>query len=364
MTREPLAERLAAEIRRDGPIRASRFIAAALYDVDSGFYTKPGIRGRAGRRGDFLTAPEVGPLFGAVIARALDAWWDDAGQPAAWIVRDVGAGPGTLARSIVAARPRCHEAGALQLQLVELSDSQRISHPSDPAIQISAATDATAPPADVVLANELLDNLPFDIAECTRDGWREVLIDGRNGEFVECIGDRLEGFVSPPDAEVGTRLPLHRLAARWIADQRGAAARLVAFDYAASGGVLAGRSGAWLRTFREHRVGADWLADPGSQDITCDLALEQVLAAADKPQVMSQAAFLQTHGVNELVEQGRMLWKAGAATGDLAALKARSRVREAETLLDPDGMGGFTVFEWPPRLMGQTLTAAALHSGP
>ena len=48
---------------------------AALYGPD-GFYEREG--GGAGRRADFLTAPEVGPLFGAVLARALDAWSDGA----------------------------------------------------------------------------------------------------------------------------------------------------------------------------------------------------------------------------------------------------------------------------------------------
>ena len=41
----------------------------ALYDPESGFYATSGV---AGRRGDFITSPEVGPLFGAVVARALD----------------------------------------------------------------------------------------------------------------------------------------------------------------------------------------------------------------------------------------------------------------------------------------------------
>ncbi len=62
-----LADRLRARIRADGPITVGAFVEAALYDTDDGFYATGG---RAGRRGDFLTAPEVGPLFGAVIARA------------------------------------------------------------------------------------------------------------------------------------------------------------------------------------------------------------------------------------------------------------------------------------------------------
>ena len=55
-----------------GAIRFDEFMRLALYG-EHGFYSDVG---RAGRRGDFITSPEVGPLFGAVVARFIDAEWD------------------------------------------------------------------------------------------------------------------------------------------------------------------------------------------------------------------------------------------------------------------------------------------------
>jgi hypothetical protein len=52
------------------------------------------------------------------------------------------------------------------------------------------------------------------------------------------------------------------------------------------------------------------------------------------------------HGIDALVDEGRRIWEASAGIGDLPALRARSRVREAEALCDPAGMGGFRVLEW------------------
>ena len=52
-----------------GAIPFRDFMNIALYG-DDGFYAR---RGEAGRRGDFITSPEVGPLFATVLARALDA---------------------------------------------------------------------------------------------------------------------------------------------------------------------------------------------------------------------------------------------------------------------------------------------------
>ena len=86
------------------------------------------------------------------------------------------------------------------------------------------------------------------------------------------------------------------------------------------------------------------LEDPGSQDVTCEVAVDQLSPAPDHQ--WSQAGWLALHGLDELVEEGRRTWTERAAIGDLAALEARSRVREAEALTDPSGLGAFQVLEW------------------
>ena len=128
----PAAGRAADDIRAaieaaGGAIPFSRFMALALYGPN-GFYTAPAA-GRVGRRGDFLTSPEVGPLFGAVVARFLDAEWDRLDRPEVFTVVDAGAGPGTLARAVLAARPAC--SAALHYVAVEVSEEQRGLHPAD-----------------------------------------------------------------------------------------------------------------------------------------------------------------------------------------------------------------------------------------
>ena len=151
-----LAAQLVERIRRGGPIPVSEFVDAALYDPRDGFYMSGG---RAGRAGDFLTAPEVGPLFGAVIARAIDEWWSDMGSPDPFVVVDMGAGPGTLARSVLAAGPQVLRAGALRWAAVEHSSAQRALHP-EAAVVTSLDRPPTVTGPVVVLANEVLDNAP------------------------------------------------------------------------------------------------------------------------------------------------------------------------------------------------------------
>ena len=101
----------------------SRYMDIALYDEAIGFYATTG---RAGRRGDFLTSPEVGPLFGALLARRLDEEWFALGSPETFVVVEFGAGPGTLARSIAFASPECSR--ALRYLMVERSAEQRALH--------------------------------------------------------------------------------------------------------------------------------------------------------------------------------------------------------------------------------------------
>ena len=56
---------------------------------------------------------------------------------------------------------------------------------------------------------------------------------------------------------------------------------------------------------------------------------------------------LTPSGVHDLVSHGHEVTvQAGAGIGDLAALRGRSRIREAEALCAADGLGGFTVMHW------------------
>ena len=82
---------------------------------------------------------------------------------------------------------------------------------------------------------------------------------------------------------------------------------------------------------------------------TVDVPFDQLPTAT---RIVAQRDFLREHGIDELVEEGRRVWRERAHIGDLEALKARSRVSEASALTDPAGLGAFRVLEWevPGRL--------------
>ncbi len=367
-----------AEIRRLGPLPFSEVMRIALYDAEHGFYATGG---QAGRRGDFITSPEVGPLFGALIGRYLDARWRDLGSPPTFLVVEVGAGVGTLARTVLAAAPAC--LGALTYVLVEQSAALRARHGdhlplTEPAFAFAPLDDDGQPldehgaeqgprfvslaerPAalitGVVLANELLDNFPFDQLVFADGAWREVRValDVDEQTLVELPtpaepADAAWATALVGDPTEGTRLPLQRAAVEWVRDvlAQVECGALLVLDYGDDSANLARRMPTeWIRTYREHEHGGPPLTMLGAQDITVEVALDQVTAAHPPTSTVPQADFLRSLGIDELVEEGRRIWQERAAIGDLAAIKARSRIREAEALLDPAGLGAFHVLEW------------------
>ena len=336
---------------------------SALYAEPGGFYASG--RGAGRRTGDFLTSVEVGPLFGRLAARLADRCWERLGRLVDFTLVDAGAGSGTLARSVLAARPACAEAGALRYVLVERSAALRGAHeelidrPADSSLPLESRADLPEGPLDgLIIANELLDNLPCRLLERTADGWAEVYVRAESVSedptFVEELRplsteDRAIADSLAPEAPVGGRIPLASAAVEWV----GRALRLlrggslVVIDYTDSSASLAARpSWEWVRTYRSGARGHEPLRDAGSCDITVEVPLDQILAEYPGAEVCDQATFLASLGIDELVAEGRAVWHRRAAIGDLAALEARSRVHEAEALCDPDGLGAFTIAVW------------------
>jgi SAM-dependent MidA family methyltransferase len=219
----------------------------------------------------------------------------------------------------------------------------------------------------VVLANELLDNLPFDLLEYRDGRWQEVLVgaaaagDGLVEVLVPAPPDQaaeagrlVSGAVDDrpgdrPAVAEGARVPLQRAATAWLRQALGVLqeGRVVVVDYADSTAGLAGRPWShWLRTYRRHQPGGPPLEQPGSQDITCVVAVDQ-LAEVRRPAIdNTQAAWLRSEGIDDLAEAARAVWRARAGLGDLEAMKARSRVSEADALTDEAGLGAFRVLQW------------------
>jgi SAM-dependent MidA family methyltransferase len=226
-------------------------------------------------------------------------------------------------------------------------DDEEKAVPAPAAGPVFAALEempAVAATGAVVLANELLDNLPFGIAEWDGERWLEVRVGARaRGGFEEVLVP-VDGDFGPVMAP-GTRVPIPRGLHDWWRECEGVVREgfVLVIDYATTLAELAGRP--WLRTYRGHTRGSGPLDDPGEQDITADVVLEQLETAAPFPRLRTdrQADWLRALGIDDLVEDGRRAWDEGAAEGGLEALTGRSRASEAAALIDPAGLGAHRV---------------------
>ena len=331
----------AAIVAAGGAISFEQYMGLALYG-EGGFYQDCG---KAGRRGDFITSPEVGPLFAAVIARFLDDCWNEMGCPSSFDVIEVGAGPGTLARGIFDAQPKC--ISALKYVAVEISAAQRALHP-DFVESAEQFPDRTI--QGVVLANELLDNLPFKLF--VYDGsWKEAFVALDNGgKFVEVLRnvDNIPE-VLPLTAPLGSRAPIQTAASQWLLNvsQKLSRGRVLVFDYCSesTSEIAFTPWREWLRTYKGHERGVHYLVEPGSQDITTQVMIEQLMKVVPSLSVANQSEWLNSNGIGELVSEGMEHWEAHKSSPDIAAMKMRSRVNEAQALTSQDGLGAFSVLE-------------------
>jgi SAM-dependent MidA family methyltransferase len=353
--RRTLAELIRAEIEERGPITFARFMERALYEPELGYYSTR--VDRATRGGDFLTAPELHPIFGHALARQLHEMWQRLDEPAEFVLREYGAGTGALGASIAQGLTEMNSPlrARLRYQPVEVAGRGNAIEQRLAALGVSEVLDRRAivagPFIGCVLANEFLDALPVNVVVARPGGLREIYVDWSDTGFIE-----VEGEPSTPDldawfAGASTRLPNgHRAEvslrlADWVGDVSADLARgfAMVIDYGADGDELYGpkRAAGTLRAFAGHRVSSDPYADPGERDLTAHVdfgALERAAVASGLIVAgrTTQAEFLAGCGLEELLADAQ------ARLPDEWAprLLLRSAVRR---LVDPRHLGAYAV---------------------
>ena len=333
--------------------RFDAFAEQALYGPD-GFYTRS--RGAGTTEADFITSPETSNLFGACVASYLDRVWHELGEPNPFVVVEGGSGNGKLCRDIFLAAQDCAE--SLRYVMVERSDKQR-----DIAFRMVAATcftDSQEIPVaalrdlphgqftGVVIANELLDNLPPRIVKRTGRGWSELHVEDGSETWRSAPEDAQNMATAiSTNAPEGACLPLQLKAAVWTkrALQLLDKGRLLVVDYGFrnSDQFLQLPRDEWLRTYRGHRRAGTPFSEPGSRDITCDVAFDQL---PGDPLFQMQADWLKDHGLIEMTEWAREHWRNAAISPDARDVAIRSLLDEATALTDKEGLGNFVVAEW------------------
>ena len=333
---QELSTRIAAEIARHGGwLSFARYMEMALYEPGLGYYSNPGqVFGAAG---DFVTAPELTPLFGATLARQVSPWLKDpalvgSGQ----VVLEVGGGSGMLAAQLLNALDNVghHEVRYLILELsAERREHQRQTLKSlAPGLMDRVGWLETFPEsfAGVVVANELLDAMPVQLFEWQADAEAELQemgvtwVDGQFAwaprpadavltETVTALRNRLgpEGaqWHSPYRSEV---CPAQQAWMRTLADcMTAGVVMLLDYGFAEPEYYHPQRDQGTLMCHYRHRSHADPFLWPGLSDITAHVDFTALARAATAEGFSlvgytSMAAFLLNAGLlDELADLPR-----------------------------------------------------------
>ena len=338
-----LAARIAGEIEGAGGwIPFSRYMALALYAPGLGYYS--GGAHKFGGAGDFVTAPELSPLF----ARTLAAQVAQVMAASAPRILEAGAGSGALAADLLLELER---RGALpeRYEILELSGELRARQQDTLAARAPhlaarvAWLDALpASCSGAVVANELLDALPVNLVAWREDGLFERGVEWENDTFswrerpaagtLLAVSQELT-FVQPPYVS-----EINLAARAWIAEwgrilQRGA---LLLIDYGFPQREFyhpQRNEGTLMCHYRHHAHGDPfWL--PGLNDITAHVDFTAMAEAGHEAGLdvlgyTSQAQFLLNCGLPQLLER--------AQEGNAVAYAALAS--GAQKLISPAEMG-------------------------
>ncbi|MGO1072380.1 class I SAM-dependent methyltransferase [Lysobacter sp. CA199] len=335
-----------------GAIPFSRFMELALYAPGLGYYSAGA--SKFGASGDFVTAPELGPVFAACVAEAVAPVLQQIGPQARFL--ELGGGTGAFAE---VALKRLLELDALPDRYAILEPSAELRHR-----QRERLRERLVPPLfdlvewpdgpfgdeweGVLFANEVIDALPtprFTIRD--EEIFEEhIVLDGEGfARQWRPADDFLANAVRQAERrlerrfEEGYRSELLPQLPYWIQAVSGGLRRgamlFVDYGYARAEFYAPQRSDGTLRAFYRHRMHGDPLLWPGLQDLTASvdftaLAEAGVAAGFDLAGYCSQASFLLGNGLAGVLQR---------IEGLKDEVEKQRRLTEVKKLTLPSEMG-------------------------
>ncbi len=361
---DTLAEHLRRRIAAEGPIGFDEFMAAALYDSCGGYYATDSAR--TGKRGDFFTSVNVGPVYGKLLAAQFAEMRDKLGRPDDFTLVEQGASDGQLMADILSAWPSppprvviiepLKNLRALQQQTLA-AWSKRLTH--------VAHESELLPFTGVLFANELLDAFPVKLLARIDGIWheRQVGHDGEKFVFVETP------VTDPVLLAAAQALPVARDIPRFqtefcpsLGNWMNAVAEklrdgwmlLVDYGHPAAARYHPARAGGTLAAYRGHQRKDDPLAAPGAQDLTAHVDFTAVARAGERAGLRLAGFTDQHHALAALAA----LVFPPMPEAKLADDAARE-MRALRQLLHPESMG--TSFKFLALSRGADTILSAFH---
>ena len=312
-------------IEEEGPIPFSDYMELCLNAPGLGYYTAGS--GKFGPGGDFVTAPEISPLFGRSLARAFGEVLDLLGGGE---VLELGGGTGAFAESCLGELAR-RDAAPPRYRILEPSPDlrERQRRRLEPLGVEWLDSLPDEPFSGIVFANEVADALPVERFRIAPEGVESMHVGLDSGGFhwvARPAGPALQGHVRAVEARLGRPIGAAGYESEWCPSLGGwleaVAGRLdrglvLVFDYGYGEAEYyhPERDRGTLGCHYRHRWHDDPLVLPALQDITASVDFSALARAGDgagldRVGFTTQAWFLLGCGLT------RLLAESAAAEGD------------------------------------------------
>ncbi len=349
---DALVETIGREIiRAGGAIEFDRYMDMALYEPGLGYYVAGAHKFGAG--GDFVTAPELGVMFGATLANQISDVLETLDEPEASVL-EFGAGTGALAAAVLV---RLRELDSLPSQYLILEPSPELQQrqrermqelPDDLLEKVRWIATLPESFSGVVVANEVLDAMPVSRYRVHGGTVSTQVVTAPDETTPVSLGLEWRELANPPrviadlvqahdlpdfyEIEVNSRGDAWVKAIAQMLEK--GVVLLVDYGFVASEYYLPERVAGTLRCHYRHFAHDDPLFLPGLQDITCHVDFTGVASAADASGLdvlgfTSQGSFLLSCGLLDL---------AGEQYGEDIASNA-TLAKEVMMLTGPNTMG-------------------------
>ena len=335
--------------RHGGSIGFDEYMDLALYQKDLGYYSSG--NQKFGPRGDFVTAPEISPLFSKCLASQCAQILGDFEDPC---ILEIGAGTGVMAKDLLLVLEKSNLlpekyfifeiSPDLKLKQQKLL-KQSIPRYIDRIIWIDSLPERKF--NGLVLANEVLDALPVKRFKKESDLFKEVKVSFTGNEFywvdapanheltnaLEKIEDKLlKPFPENYCSEININLKIWLDSVQSV--MRKGVILFIDYGYSMSDYYHPERSDGNLLCHYKHHIHDDPFFYPGLQDITTSVDFTSVAKNAEEVGLnisgyTNQLYFLISCGLDDLVP-------------DMSLLNTKSQTqisKELRTLLMPDEMG-------------------------
>lgn len=333
-TESALTRRIADTIRtRGGWLGFDEFMELALYAPGLGYYARSAVQfGHGlGDGGDFVTAPELSPLFGQALAQQVAEALQATGTDELW---EFGAGSGALAGHVLGELARLGQP-VRRYTIVDVSGTlrerqrERLSAHAPVVQWADRLPDAMC---GVVLGNEVLDAMPVKLLARTNGRWRERGVRNGPGSTRPFAWEDRPTALRPPVEVAGAFdycTEIHPRAGAFIRTlaehlRRGGrgAAFFIDYGFPEAEYYHPQRHMGTLACHRAHRTDDDPLADVGEKDITAHVDFTGIALAAQEAGLAvlgytSQGRFLLNCGLAERLAGASI--PAGAAALKLVA---------------------------------------------